>query len=202
LDEANGATALSPKNGTRAEITYLDLPLLTTLLFQNTRSGRELPVDQPHAQVWQDLPPEPGVTSFATGGSFVTNDSYGQLYVRRSLIGEIAPARDGSARVALPGGIPYLLALRTQLASDTSPTLHFQREQMQAYPGEVVRQSFRRDFFNGLCGGCHGSVSGLENHVAINPDILTQASVVEAREGEPLDLVGAVPGAPEGPDFP
>jgi hypothetical protein len=202
LDEANGATALSPKNGTRAEITYLDLPLLTTLLFQNTRSGRDLPVDQPHAQVWQDLPPEPGVTSFATGGSFVTNDSYGQLYVRRSLIGEIAPARDGSARVALPGGIPYLLAMRTQLASDTSPTLHFQREQMQAYPGEVVRQSFRRDFFNGLCGGCHGSVSGLENHVAINPDILTQASVVEAREGEPLDLVGAVPGAPEGPEFP
>jgi hypothetical protein len=98
--------------------------------------------------------------------------------------------------------MPFLLAAETQLSGDLAPTLHFQREEMQAYPGEMLRQSFRRDLFNGLCGGCHGSVSGLENHVAVNPDILTQASVVQARGDEALDLTLTSPGAPEGPEFP
>jgi len=202
LDEANGASAIDPALGSRAEVTFLDLPLLTSLLFQNTRTGREVPEGLPHVQVWQDLPPEAGMTSFAAGGSFVSSDRFGQLYVRRSLLGEITPEGDGSAKVALPGGMPFLLAMRARLSGDTAPTLHFQREQMQAYPGEVARQGFRREFFNGLCGGCHGSVSGMENHVAINPDILTQASVVQARSSGALDLAGPTRGAPEGPVFP
>lgn len=201
LDEANGATSVDPASGDGAEITFMDLPLLTSLLFQNTRSGRVLPKEGSHVQIWQSLPPEAGVKSFAEGGSFVTSDRYGQLFVRRALLGDVIPNADGSAKVALPGGLPYLLATKTALAEDDGvPTLHFQREETQAYPGESVRQSFRRDFFNGLCGGCHGSVSGMENHVAINPDILTQASVVEAITAEPQDLTS--PGPPEGPDFP
>jgi hypothetical protein len=63
---------------------------------------------------------------------------------------------------------------------------------MQFYPGEVVRQGFRKDLFNGMCGGCHGSVSGLENDIAVNPDILTQASSVMARDKPPVDLTGVV----------
>ncbi len=56
---------------------------------------------------------------------------------------------------------------------------------MQFYPGEVVRQGFRKDLFNGMCAGCHGSVSGKENDIAVNPDILTQASDVIARSKAP-----------------
>ena len=88
------------------------------------------------------------------------------------------------------------------LGCESSPTLHFQREEMQVYPGEVLRQSFRRGFFNGLCGGCHGSISGLENQVAANPDILTQASDVQAVDALGVDLLSAQPGAPQGPPFP
>ena len=53
-----------------------------------------------------------------------------------------------------------------------------------------MRQGFRRDLFDGLCGGCHGSVSGKENDIAVNPDILTQASDVIARKQAPTDLSG------------
>ena len=53
---------------------------------------------------------------------------------------------------------------------------HFQREEMQFYPGESAHQSFPRELFNGICAGCHGSVSGHELDIAIRPDILTQAS--------------------------
>ena len=76
-----------------------------------------------------------------------------------------------------------------------------QREEMQFYPGERSRQSFPRKLFNGLCGGCHGSISGLEMELAVKPDILTQASQVVARDVTHTDLTGTPAGAPAGPPF-
>jgi hypothetical protein len=71
---------------------------------------------------------------------------------------------------------------------------------MQFYPGEAARQSFPRALFDGVCGNCHGSVSGRENDIATNPDILTRASSVVARDQSPVDLTGR--GAVSGPVFP
>jgi hypothetical protein len=123
----------------------------------------------------------------------VTSDEFGSVYARRRSLGSVLPAaRDGSARVRLPGGVALNLALEVQLDGDAAPTLHHQREAMQFYPGEVARQSFRRELFNGVCGSCHGSVSGLENDVATNPDILTRASEVAARD------LSATPLTPQG----
>jgi hypothetical protein len=203
LDEPNGATdvATSDERRGHSEITYLDLPLLSSLLFQNTRSGRALPERLGVVEFWQQLPPEAGVRSYASGGGFVTSDQFGSVYARRQRLGSVVPASlDGSARVRLPGGMPFNLAVQVQLDGDASPTLHHQREAMQFYPGEAARQSFRRELFNGVCGGCHGSVSGFENDVATNPDILTRASEVVARDLEPVDL--APQGDIEGPEFP
>jgi hypothetical protein len=101
----------------------------------------------------------------------------------------------------LPGGAPIVLQTAAQLAGDGAPTSHFQREEMQFYPGEEIRQSFRREFFNGMCGGCHGSISGLELDVAVNPDIMTQASSVAAKNAQPADLTLPL-GDPQGPEFP
>ena len=86
------------------------------------------------------------------------------------------------------------------LDGDAEPTLHHQREAMQFYPGEAARQSFPRKLFNGVCGNCHGSVSGYEDDIAANPDILTRASAVVARDQEPADLTD--PGGVQGPEFP
>ena len=104
----------------------------------------------------------------------------------------------GMRAMRIRGGTPITLEVLAQLSGDSAPVPHFQREEMQFYPGEVVRQGFRRDLFDGLCGGCHGSVSGMENEIAVNPDILTQASDVIARDQPPTDLSGAV-GADVGP---
>ncbi|MEZ4230769.1 MAG: hypothetical protein R3B89_16450 [Polyangiaceae bacterium] len=185
-DEANGSTRVftDPERSDRSDITVLDFPVLSSLLFQNTRSGRDLPPNGP-ISIYESLPPEPGVTSFDQGGKFVTSDDFGQVYARRRLVGVVQPLQDGSARVQIPGGVPIVLAPQIALAGDSEPRMHFQREEMQFYPGEWVKQSFQRQFFNGLCGGCHGSVSGLEKQVALNPDILTSASAVSARDHEP-----------------
>src|SRR5690606_28792051 len=59
-DEANGTTReyTDADRRDRARITILDLPLLASLLFQNTRSERLIP-DPGRVEVWENLPPEP-----------------------------------------------------------------------------------------------------------------------------------------------
>ncbi len=191
-DEANAAVFIG--SGSNATVTVLDMGVLGSLLFQNTRSGREIP-SLGSFSVYEDLPPEPGVTDFGSGGSYVLSDKYGQQYIRRQLLGSVPVESDNSASMLLPGGVPVSLEINAKLAGDGGAVAHQQREEMQFYPGERAHQSFRRDLFNGLCGGCHGSVSGRELELAVKPDILTTASQVTARDKSPTDLTGT----PEGP---
>lgn len=201
LDEANAATQVLNDNEHKkaAEVTFLDVNLIASLLFQNTRTGRLVdPERQSLTGIWESLPPT-GATSFADADSkFVASDDFGQVYVRRRFLGAPPVNDDGSVGVRIRGGAPISLEVLTKLSDDNAPAAHLQLEEMQFYPGEVVRQGFRRDLFNGLCGGCHGSVSGKENEIAVNPDILTQASSVTARGQEPTDLSQAS-GADTGP---
>jgi hypothetical protein len=201
LDEANGATRVDPDRRT-ADITYLDTALSSSLMFQNTRTGRKLPEGQVDMNVWENVPPDVGVRDFGGGAPFVTTDNYGELYVRRRRIGSIGVQADNSARVEIPGGLPIVLETLARLQGEPAQSLHHQREEMQFYPGEIARQGFRRDFFNGLCGGCHGSVSGYESEIAARIDILTAASGVIARGIPATDLVNAGRGPDEGPVFP
>jgi hypothetical protein len=55
-----------------------------------------------------------------------------------------------------------------------------QREEIQFYPGEHLKQSMQRKLFNGVCAGCHGSVSGRELDIAVDVDVLTSASLTLA----------------------
>jgi WD40-like Beta Propeller Repeat len=202
VDEANGNTTVytDDQHKAQSQITVIDTPLIASLLFQNTRTGRHIAGNYP-LEVWESLPPEPGVTSFDQGGAYVTDDQYGKVYVRRRLLGAADLESDGSTKVLITGGMPITLATTVQLASDGAPTKHFQREEMQFYPGEWSHQSFQRKFFNGLCGGCHGAVSGYDSELAVNPDILTQASIVEASTTAPIDITGGT-GTTQGPPFP
>ena len=144
---------------------------MQSLMFQNTRgSGRQVGRSNV-LNVWEDLPPEPGVVDFPSGGQYVTNDAFGQLYVRRQQLGNVPVLSDDSARMAVPGGVPILFETEVELADDGSPVRHQQRESTQFYPGERVRQAFRRELFNGLCAGCHGSISGAEMDGAVKPDV-------------------------------
>jgi hypothetical protein len=194
LDEANGASQVGG-DPRYSDVTILDVNLLASLVFQNTRSGRRIDSGPALRAVWESLPPQGGKTFAELDPSFVASDDFGQVYSRRQLLGVPEIYADGSAAMRLRGGSPILLELMTTLADDGGPAPHLQREEMQFYPGEVVRQGFRRELFDGMCGGCHGSVSGMESDVAVNPDILTQASNVVARGKEPSDL-----SAPSGED--
>jgi len=191
LDEPNGATQVfDDERRDRSQITFLDAPVFSSLLFQNTRTGRIVPTSNFVFSLWEDLPPESGVNSFdAASPNSVFSDDYGKVYVRRGLLGSPRMYGDGSASVTIRGGMPLVLQARVVLAADKGkPTDHFQREEMQFYPGEVVRQGFRGPLFNGICAGCHGSISGYDTDISANPDILSQASRVEAKDRPPSDL--------------
>jgi hypothetical protein len=184
----------------RAQLSFLDFPLITSLMFQNTRGGRRI-ADMRSFELWENLPPE-GERSLDDSSPFMTSDEYGPLYARRRRLGEVPLLTDGSVRVQVPAGRPLVFAVESQFSGETRPRLHHQREETQYYPGEWVTLSFRRDLFDGFCGGCHGSVSGLETDVAVRPDILSIASDVAAKRADPHVLAGAPAGADRAPPFP
>ena len=199
LDEPNGHTTVLDGKP-EADITILDMPVLASLLFQNTPTGR-LVESATSFYVYEDLPPEANVTSFDAGGTNVVSDAFGKVYVRRRMLGSAPIAQDGSAHVVIPGGLPIVLRLPDTTESKAHALPRYQREEMEFAPGEYVHQSFRRDFFNGLCGNCHGAISGHQVDVAVQPDILTQASQVSARDqpGTNLNLPPSQRGGIEGP---
>jgi hypothetical protein len=203
-DEANantrvyneGEDADHPTNV--SDVTILNAQILGGLIFQNTRTGLENPETGrvlpalTQLEVYEDVPPNGNDV-----GTYTANDAYGSVFAHRRLLGAVGVLGDGSARMVVPGGLPIVLR-GAFVVGGASGAPYFQREEMQFYPGEYSHQGFQQSFFNGLCAGCHGSVSGREVDIALQPDILTQASRVQARDAT-ASVMGAQPGA-RGPD--
>ncbi len=204
LDEPNGFTQIHP-NAPEADINVLSVPLLASLLFQNTPTGRLLDNGISSVDVYEELPPTSDVTSYASGGSNVATDDFGQVYVRRRSLGTTKVSSDGSAHFSIPGGVPIVLHLPDTDLSRKNNLPRWQLEEMEFSPGEYNHQSFQPNFFNGLCGGCHNSTTGKNVDFAVQPDLLTQASQTISRGTLPDDLDvppsarGAVQGPPTSP---
>ncbi len=196
MDEVNGATRVDP-GATDAEIHVADFPLLATLLFANTRTGRPIDPRVEGVEVFESFPPPVESTDFAQlNGAQVVRDAFGSVYTHYESLGTIPLYADGSTKFRIQGGHPIVLAATDRTGrplsfpSDAPFTGDMvQREEMQFYPGERINQSFRRELFNGMCGGCHGSITGHELDVAVDLDVLTQASRTVAKREPAVDLV-------------
>ncbi|HEX3771754.1 MAG TPA: hypothetical protein VHV30_12840 [Polyangiaceae bacterium] len=191
-DEPNGHTSvsptLSPTMSAPADVTVLDMTVLSSLLFQNTPTGRNVEPDLKSFEVYEDLPPD--VTAFGACGGNTACDDFGKVYVRRRLLGNVPLLPDGSAHFRIPGGLPIVLHLGDDSESQKMNLPRWQREEMTFVPGETVNQSFQSTFFNNLCAGCHGSISGRPLEAALNPDFITEASQVAAASTPASDYSG------------
>jgi hypothetical protein len=185
LDEPNGHTEIRVGES-EADVTILDATVLASLLFQNTPTGRAVEPDLKSFDVYEDLPPS---SSADCGGSAV-DDAYGRVCVRRRLVGTVPVSADGSAHFRIRGGLPIVLRLSDDAESRKRSLPRWQREEMTFVPGEYAHQAFPAVFFNNLCGGCHGSISGRPIDASLRPDFLTQASAVAAVNGPATDLSG------------
>ena len=179
---------MDPTRGAPADVTVLDMTVLASLLFQNTPTGRLVEPDLKSFDIYEDLPPD--VTSFPACGGNTACDAYGKVYVRRRLLGTVPVQLDGSAHFRVPGGLPIVLHLAEDSESQQLNLPRWQREEMTFLPGEVAHQSFQTGFFNNLCAGCHGAVSGRPLDAALLPDFLTEASDVVAASSSGSDYSG------------
>ncbi len=178
--------------------------MLASLLFQNTPTGRVVEKDLRSFEIYEDLPPDLSSSSLGACGGFIACDTYGKVFVKRRLLGSVPVEPDGSAHFVIPGGLPIVLHLGEDSESDMLKLPRWQREEMTFLPGETAHQSFQTGFFDNLCAGCHGAVSGRPLDAALKPDFLTQASAVAAASQPPADYSGppSKRAAPVGPPMP
>jgi hypothetical protein len=169
------------------------VPLLGSLLFANTREGRDIDPRVAGLRMFVAAPPPASLGSL--DGDGVVEDELGRYYESLTSLGGVVLAEDGSARVRVPAGAPLTIAL----TGADGQILPFpdgaafsgdmrQRETFQLYPGERARQSMPRGLFNGFCAGCHGSISGAELDVGVQVDVLTSASRTET--SRTVELLG------------
>jgi len=193
IDEPNGSTSIDAAQSD-AIVHITDFPMLATLLFANTRTGRPISSAIEGLEIFESRPAPASARSFAELGNKVQTDSFGQYFEDLRSLGSAPLAADGSVRVRLPGGVPIAAAA---LDGD-GKLLGFgagapfkgpmrQREELQFYPGERAHFSMPRRLFNGICAGCHGSITGRELDIVVDVDVLGSASLTMAHD-EPIDL--------------
>jgi hypothetical protein len=140
-----------------------DAPMTFTLLVANLRRGRPLDAfdNARFLAVYQE------------GTCPTTNcTAPGGLFESRTMLGRVPLESDGSVKVTLPSGQGVVL----ELQDDDGNVLVTMGEEHQLGPGEQISMGVQRQLFDGVCGGCHGSISARELDVAVTPDALTGAS--------------------------
>ncbi len=166
---------VDPSDPTHGMVHFPDLPLLGTLLAANLRSGRF--VDQldvsTQVVVYEHLAP-PADASAAAAGQIGAQKVYDQT----KELGRAPLASDHSVHLRLPAMTPLIL----ELQDGAGKSILRMTEEDQLGPGERISRGVPRAFYDSVCGGCHGSISGLELDVAINPDALTGASISLSRD--------------------
>lgn len=169
-----------------AQVHFPDLPLLATLLDSNNRRGRAPESLRAATEVRffaQDAPPSDCTTpdSPACAASMVGPE---HVYESRRELGVAPIEADGSVYALVPAG----QALFFEMVDNEGQVLFRLREEFQFGPNEVIGIGVPAASFNTMCGGCHGSISGRELDVAVEPDALSGASATVARELAPVSM--------------
>lgn len=161
-----GGVIPKAKEKNEAWAHVLDGPMIFSVLTENLRRGRNLDSlsDGDHFAAYLAHPPPVGASDD------------GQTFQDWEEVGSIKLEEDGSGFFAVPAGVPVILELR-----DGNKAIRTMTEEHQFGPGEMTSLGVSREFFDGVCGGCHGSVSGRELEVVVNEDALTGASTSVAR---------------------
>jgi hypothetical protein len=170
---------VEPVDAGHSVVHYPDLAMLGTLLGANLRTGRFVDRLRPASKlaIYEDQAPPSDLAAAMSG---LTGSQ--MVYQNRKSLGVVDLAEDSSARVRLPSMTPLIL----ELLDSSGNKLFTMTEEDQLGPGERISRGVPQAFFDSVCGGCHGSVSGIELDVAINQDALTQASISLSRDASPI----------------
>jgi hypothetical protein len=161
-----------------AVMHFPDVPVLATLLNANLREGRNVAAfDGAVAlKVYEEVPPTTAPTSGLSGMQ--------QVFMQRNSLGIASFESDHSLKVRVPAQKPLIL----ELVDGSGNPVFTMREEHQVQPSEYITPGPPRALFNGICGGCHGSLTGQEPDVAVTADALTGASISLSRDLDPKVL--------------
>ncbi len=151
-----------------------DAPMVFTMLVANLRRGR--PVDAFGAARF--------LAVFQEGTCPVAGcaANSGNIFENRTSLGRVPLQDDGSAKLSLPSATGLVF----QLQDGNGNEIATMGEEHQLGPGEQISMGVSRKLFNGICGGCHGSISAKEIDIAVTPDALTGASASKSLPLAPL----------------
>ena len=176
FDEPNGHVIIY-EGKPEAEVTVLDMRVLSSLVFQNTPTGRLVDPELASVFIYEDMPPPLEVDSFDKGGANVATDAFGRVYVKRRLLGGVPLESDGSTKFTIPGGLPIVLKL-----PDTKLSREKELPRVPARVDDVLarastRTSRSRPSSSARCAAsATASISGRAVDAALKPDFVTQAS--------------------------
>ncbi len=158
---------------TKAVVHMPNAPLLFTLLTGNLRRGRPMEAFRAARSivVYGEEPCPPAGCTANTNG----------IYQNRVALGRVRLASDGSMKAELPPQRGLVFELQD---ADDKPLVTM-TEEHELGPGENITMGISASLFDAVCGGCHGSISGIELDVNVTPDALTGASVSSSALGSP-----------------
>jgi hypothetical protein len=161
-----------------AVMHFPDVPMLATLLGANLRRGHNVAFfDTAVAlKVYEERPPPAPMPPGLQGSQ--------QVFVDRVALGTAGLESDHSLKVRVPANTPLIF----ELVDGGGKAVFTMAEEHQVSPGEYITPGVSRKLFNGVCGGCHGSIDGPELDVAVTTDALTGASVSRSRDLAPKAL--------------
>ena len=166
---------VDPTDLAHGQVHYPDLPMIGTLLDREPAHG---PLRRLVARVGLAARHLPGSRSdrrrHRHGGADRQPDGLSEPHQ----LGRVPLASDGSVHVRLPALTPVIV----ELQDGSGNKLFTMSEEDQLGPGEHISRGVPQVFFNSVCAGCHGSVSGKELDIALDPDALTGASVSLSRD--------------------
>jgi hypothetical protein len=162
---------------------FPDLPLLSTLLGANLRHGRNVQdFDRGVGlKVYLEEPPPPTASPTSPPAGLMGSQ---MVFSQRTVLGHVPLRPDKSIKVNLPANKPVIL----ELIDGNGAPVFTMTEEHQVTAGEYTTPGAPRGLFNGICGGCHGSITGAELDVSVTADALTGASVSMSRDADPLFL--------------
>lgn len=167
-----------------AVLHYTDLPLLGTLQDANDRRGRLVDSLRPATRVRYFSHQSPPSTCSVPADCTSSLAGSQSVFESRIEIGSAPLGTDGSAFLRVPTNRPLIL----ELLDDDGTVLFRMEEETQFGPYENINLGVPEPAYHTLCGVCHGSISGRELDLTIDVDVLTSASLSEARASGIRDL--------------
>ena len=168
-----GAVDVDPA---RAIMHMPDAPMVFTLLVANLRRGRPLAAFAGATQLAVYAEARCAATGCVAGAN--------GIFESRQLLGTADLASDGSVKIEVPSGTGLVF----ELQDGSGKVIARMTEEHQFGPGERVSLGVSRTLFDGVCGGCHGSITGRELDIAVTPDALTGASASAVENAAPREL--------------